>query len=133
MSDTQNFQYMADEELPRASSASIGELVNSTLAFLRRQYVVILGCVAAGLLSAAIYLIFMPRNYIATDLILFDRTNRPVMSQQPMFSDSPFDAGFFESQIRIIRSEALALQVVKRLNLRNDPHFLDTGVVYLSL
>ncbi len=44
-----------------------------------------------------------------------------------MFSDSPFDAGFFDSQIRIIRSEALALQVVKKLDLGNDPHFLEPG------
>ena len=44
-----------------------------------------------------------------------------------MFSDLPMDAATIESQVEILRSETIALAVIKKLNLLDDPEFVGGG------
>src|SRR5262249_39425824 len=68
-----------------------------------------------------------PPTYTAQAEILFDRSNRPSLQPQSILMDAPFDTSFFESQIKILQSEGIALSVIRKLNLIKDPEFVGSG------
>ena len=44
-----------------------------------------------------------------------------------MFSELPLDEGTVESQVEILKSDSLALAVIKKLNLTQDPEFVGSS------
>ncbi len=94
----------------------------------RRQIWVILlfAILAAGL--STIFLLTAGPNYTATATLLID-TRKIEISQQPSVSaDMPIQAvGAMESQVEILKSDEIALAVIKKLGLWKDPKFIGTG------
>jgi polysaccharide biosynthesis transport protein len=114
----------ADQGIATAEP-SLAELITSVYARLRRQFLLIAGGALLGLILGIFYLFVAPPGYTAQAEILFDRGNRPVVTQQSIIADSTFDTSFFDSQIKILLSDDIALQVVRKLGLANDPSFGD--------
>lgn len=128
MLQVQNLQSLDDGERRGApKQASLDDLIAAAFGIVRRQYRIVGLFALIGLVCGALYLLMTPRVYTAQAELLFDRGNRPVVSQQPVLIDTPFDASFFESQIKLIESDATALAVVKKLGLAKMPEFTSSG------
>lgn len=135
MLESSNFPSLANEPRALESKAGVTEMIGTALGIVRRQKWIVGGFVVAGLLLASAFLYSTPRVYQASAEVFFDRGNRPIVTQTPVLTDAPFDSSFFESQGQIIKSDKIALAVVKKLGLANDPEFTsgDIFAVVLNL
>lgn len=107
----------------RSDQGGLGDLVNFTLGFLRRQYALILFVTALAAVISVIYLRVTPPTYTAQVKVLFGSAKAQFVQQQSMLAESPLDVAQLESQIEIIKSKAIAASVIKQVNLANDPDF----------
>ena len=59
--------------------------------------------------------------------MIIDTKKGQLFQQQSAVSDLPIDASAVESQVEIIKSETIALAVIKKLHLTDDPEFVGPG------
>ena len=95
------------------------------LDFLRRQYRAIAVAVAIAVALGFIYALTTPPTYTATASLLIDTKKAQLFQQQSMFSEMPIDAGMVDSQVEILKSETIALAVIDKLHLDQDPEFVN--------
>jgi exopolysaccharide transport family protein len=108
----------------RSDQGGLGDLVNFTLGFLRRQYVIILFVTALAAVISLIYLGVTPPTYKAQVKVLFGSAKAQFAQQPSMLAESPLDVAQLESQIEIIKSKTIAASVINQTNLANDPDFI---------
>jgi succinoglycan biosynthesis transport protein ExoP len=101
----------------------LGEVVNSTLGLLRRQYVVIIFVTALALAVSAIFLRVTPPTYKGQVKILFGNPKALFVQQQSLLAEAPIDAAQLETEIEILKSKAIATSVIKQLRLADDRDF----------
>jgi succinoglycan biosynthesis transport protein ExoP len=94
-------------------------------AFVRRQKTVILTCLLVALGLAGLYIIIAPNRFTATAQLLTD-TKR---SDSPAAQYGLVDAAVVDSQIETIKSEKIAISVINKLHLTQDPEFSENGIV----
>jgi polysaccharide biosynthesis transport protein len=117
-----------NDNVSELGSSSGEETFHAALGFIRRQYAVIAGAAAIMLAIAFVYILTAPRGYTATATVLIDSANVHLFQQQQsMFSDLPTDTGKIDSQVEIVKSENIALAVIKQLHLTEDPEFTNPG------
>jgi polysaccharide biosynthesis transport protein len=90
----------------------------------RRQSKVIASCVALSLLLALLYCIFATRWYTGTTTVLVDvkmlGISNPANQQDPLIlTDTSTD-----SQLEVIKSQKIALSVINKTGLYDDPEFM---------
>ena len=110
------------EALPSPS-----ETFQSVLAFVRRQYRVIVFATAITMAIGLVYVFTTPPSFTAKTALLIDNKKVQLFQQQSMFNDLPIDSSSVESQVEILKSESIALAVIKRLHLTEDPEFVSPG------
>lgn len=103
--------------------ASSADIVTGVAAFLRRQYQLILAVVAVCLCLGLGYFIATPSSYTATATLVIDTRKNQLFQQQSVIGDIPIDSAAVESQVQIIKSETIALAVIKQLRLVDEPEF----------
>ncbi len=91
------------------------------IGFLRRRYLSIFGFLFLSLAIAGVYLLVAPPSFTASATMMIDA--RRSQSLQSIYPDAPTDAAWIESQIGILKSENVALNVVKQLHLAEEPEF----------
>lgn len=89
---------------------------------LRWRYRIIILAIIACLAAAVAYLAVTPNKYIATSVLLIETKQMPG-DDDASASDSAIDSTVVESQIEAVRSASLALHVVDKLGLADDPEF----------
>jgi len=116
------------QSIGRISEAipSPSETFQSLRAFVRRQYLVLSVTVAMAIAMGFLYLLTTPPSYTATATMVIDRKVQ-LFQQQSMFNDMPFDTGAVETQVEMLKSETIALAVIKQLHLTEDPEFTSPG------
>ena len=92
----------------------LAELVDWAIGFLRRQYLVISFVAALGVGAGIIYLGVATPIYTAQTSVYIDLHKNPIDNQAGIFGNDPIE---IESQIQIIKSKAIALSVIKKLQL----------------
>ncbi|MCH9808331.1 MAG: polysaccharide biosynthesis tyrosine autokinase [Alphaproteobacteria bacterium] len=98
------------------------------LSALRRRWIVIAaGTVIATLISAAIAF-SLPNRYEAAATIQLDPRKKNVSNVEEVLSEMNMSTATIESEVEVIRSRKIVLQVIDRLNLRNDEEFAGTGL-----
>jgi polysaccharide biosynthesis transport protein len=102
----------------------LGEVVDSAIGFLRRQYPIILFVAALGLGAGFIYLRVTPPVYTAHASLIIDPHRSPFIQQQGLLGEDPIEV---DSQIEILKSKAVTLSVIKNLKLMDDPEFHSSG------
>ena len=102
--------------------SSPAELLNSFVHFFRQQYLTILTTTVLTILIGGAYLALTRPSYTALASMLIDA--RKTQLQQPSNSDQQIDAPAVESQIRVLKSDNVALSVIKSLRLYEDPEFI---------
>ena len=73
--------------------------------------------------SSILYLVITPASYTAVTTLIIDTRKVQLFQQQSLFNDTPVDAGTVETQVEILKSENIALKVIKDLHLADDPEF----------
>jgi polysaccharide biosynthesis transport protein len=106
-----------------AESAGIGELINAGLAFLRRQYLVLVLATILGITACLIYLRITPPTYTAQVQVMIESPKTQFIQQQSILAEPVMDLTLFETQLQILKSRGIAVQIIDQFNLADDPDF----------
>jgi polysaccharide biosynthesis transport protein len=117
----------------QAEGGGIGELVDSAIAFLRRQYMVIILTALLAMAACMVYLRITPPTYTAQVQILLASSRAQFVQQQSLLAEPAFDFTQIETQLQIIKSRAIAVAVINQLKLADDPDFNGSGPSLSSL
>src|SRR5437868_6546346 len=82
---------------------------------LRGRFWVFLSLLFATVLAAIVVTIIMPKTYDATASVLVDNRDEQMINQQQMPARAQL--GYMQTQVDIIQSQRVALQVVRDLKL----------------
>src|ERR1700754_1390134 len=110
-----------------ARTPSSAELLASLVGFLRQQSLVILFVVRVTRGLGVLYLFNAKPVYTATASLIIDSRKNQLFQQQSVLGDIPIDSSSVESQVQILKSETIALAVIKDLHLQDDPEFSGSG------
>jgi polysaccharide biosynthesis transport protein len=97
------------------------------VSFVRRQFPVIVFVTLLGIALGAVYLLTTPPSYTAQAMLLIDSRKVNLFQQQSILGDIPIDTASVESQIEVLKSENVALSVIKDLHLAEDPEFVSSS------
>ncbi len=103
------------------------ETLESFVSFIRRQFPVIVFVTLLGLAFGVVYLITTPPSYTAQAMLMIDSRKVELFQKQSILSDLPIDSASVESQIEVLKSENVALSVIKELHLTQDPEFIGSS------
>jgi succinoglycan biosynthesis transport protein ExoP len=114
-----------DDSGPRdADVLSLAETFSSLRALVLRQFplmlFVLLSCIA---LAAAYFFTAPPKFSSMAELIIDSRKSQQTQQQSPLGLELPLDSATVDSQVEILKSENVALAVIKDLRLINDEEF----------
>ena len=121
MLDTQNRQSPASWPVENGPSRTLPEIVGFIKSVIRRQWWLILLATALALAAGATYVATKKPTYAARATLIADRSQVRVQLGG-VLTEVPIEV---ESQVQLIRSEAVALDVAKRLRLAEDPEFTE--------
>jgi succinoglycan biosynthesis transport protein ExoP len=100
------------------------DLLASLSSLARRRFGVIVLIFSVSVLCGAVYLYVAAPKFFAQASILIDARKSQLFQQQPVVGDSTVDSAAVDSQIEVLKSEAIAAAVVKQLHLTSDPEFV---------
>ena len=101
--------------------------VDFLLGLFRQQLTIILSAAILAITLGALYIFATPPTFTARATMIIDRGK--VQAQLGgMSRELPVDVVEVDSQIQLIKSETVALAVIKRLNLAEDPEFVGPPV-----
>jgi polysaccharide biosynthesis transport protein len=106
-----------------AESGGIGELINTALAFLRRQYVVIILATVLGITACLIYLRITPPTYTAQVQVMLENTKTQFIQQQSILAEPALDPTLFETQVQVLKSRGMAVRIINQFKLADDNDF----------
>ena len=104
------------ESSPRA-------MVHWAIGIARRQIVLIVSIALLIALLGALYAFLAPPTYTAEASVLID-PRRVQLFKGATFTEGDMDAPALESQVELVKSEPVALAVVKKFGLEHDAEFL---------
>lgn len=110
-----------------ANARGASEAFQSALDLILRRYREIATAAAITLSLAVVYILTAMPSYTATARMLIDANKIQLFQQQSMLSDFSMDSSAVESQVEILKSENIALAVIKKLDLTKDPEFVGSG------
>jgi capsular exopolysaccharide synthesis family protein len=91
--------------------------------FLKRYFATVAVAVLAAMLLAGAYAFTATPLYTSRAQLLIDPKLPTVLREQTGDASSPLDSPQVESQIVVLRSEEIALTVINKLKLRDEPEF----------
>jgi polysaccharide biosynthesis transport protein len=107
----------------------LGEIVNFAWGFLRRQYLVFIFCALLAMVLGVIYLRHTLPKYTAHVTMIIDTRKGQVFQNQSILADAtPTDLAGIESEVQIVKSENVAVRVIKDLHLTEVPEFVGGGI-----
>ncbi|MHC2383542.1 succinoglycan biosynthesis transport protein ExoP [Bradyrhizobium liaoningense] len=117
----------------QAGGGGISELISFAIGLLRRQYLVILVTAALAAAASLIYLRVVPPTYTAQVQILLANPRPQFVQQQSILAEPAFDLNQIETQLQLLRSKAIAVEVIDQLKLADDPDFNASGLSLQSI
>jgi polysaccharide biosynthesis transport protein len=97
-------------------------LISDFISFVGRQYFIIVVVAAIAVVLGGIFIFVSPVSYTANAKMIIDSRRIPLF-QQPTLGDLTIDSATIDSQAEILKSENIALTVIKELRLDEDPEF----------
>ena len=123
MLDTPSKLRILSEQRESADDEAVPLL--ATFGFVRAHKAVMLTCLLVALALAGLYLFIAPNRFTATAQLLTD-TKR---SDSPAAQYGLVDAAVVDSQVETIKSEKIAIAVINKLHLAQDPEFSESGIL----
>ena len=106
---------------------SLAQQLSAFIGLVHRQYPIVLSVALVIIGLALSYLWTTAPLYTGRATLIIDTGKVKLLQQQSVLGDSPIDAGMVESQVEILKSESIALSVIKDLHLTQDPEFNGSG------
>jgi hypothetical protein len=95
--------------------------------FIRRQWWIILVMMAVGAGACASVLLLVPPNFKATAELLIDNRKFQLTQRPPIVAEVSLGTGAaVESQLELLKTENIALSVIRKIDLSEDLEFVDT-------
>ena len=108
-----------------ADEPSAAETIARGLGVVRRQIFVVLAFAILGVALGAFYVLKAPPKYTATVTLLADTRKMELIQQPTVYNEASIQSvGAMETQVELLRSDEVALSVIKKLNLSEDPRFV---------
>lgn len=124
MLDAKRGAYLVSSEpAPTAADEpSAAETIARGLEIVRRQIFVVLAFALLGVALGGIYVLKAPPKYTATVTLLADTRKIELVERPTVYNEAPIQSiGAMETQVELLRSDEVALRVIKKLNLLEDP------------
>src|SRR5262249_54444994 len=96
------------------------------------NFAIILSTTVIGIALGIAYIVKVPSIYTANAQIMIDTRRVQVFQQRPILDDYLRDSAALENDFQIIQSKDFALSIVKKLNLANDPTFIEQSKGVMS-
>jgi succinoglycan biosynthesis transport protein ExoP len=113
---------------PASDFGLAGQSLAAAQALVWRQLPVMLFVLVLALALGAIFYLTTPPRYTATGTLIIDSRKSQVLQQQsPVGLDLPVDSPTVDSQVEVLKSETIALAVIKELRLTDEPEFTGGG------
>ena len=111
---------------PSLETASPQETLQRYIGFVRQQFLVIALVTLLGVVLGVVYLITTPPSYTAKAKLIIDsrKFNLLPVQQQAVWGDFPLDTAAVDSQVEVLKSENVAVSVIKNLHLMQNPEFI---------
>jgi len=93
------------------------------IGLLRRQLRLILGTIAVVVVLAAIVVFSLTPTYTATTMVLVDPSTKNLLDPAAEMMSASSENARVDSEVEIIRSDTVTLEVVRANNLVSDPEF----------
>jgi succinoglycan biosynthesis transport protein ExoP len=127
MLQTNNLHSEINREPQAFEIVSGAESLRSFVGFVRRQFPVIAFVALLAIVLGTIYMITARPSYTAQAQLMIDARKVQIFQQQSVLGDIPIDTAQVESQVEVLRSENVALSVIKNLHLTEDSEFIGSG------
>ena len=95
--------------------------------FVLRQLPVIAVVTVVTVALGAIYVLNTPPSFTAQATMIIDTHKVNIFQQQSIIGDLPIDSATVESQVEILKSDNIALAVIRKLNLTQNPELVGPG------
>jgi polysaccharide biosynthesis transport protein len=129
----QNTNFGPPDHQSQLDSLSAKELVEQFIGFFRRQYPIITLILLFAIALSVVYLFTAPKQFTAHAMLLIDTTKvRVLQQQQQVVGELPLDAAQVDTQIELLKSEAIGLSVIKDLKLTDDSEFVGSRTGFLG-
>lgn len=118
------------QEAPNETTdyVSLSETFSWLVQLFRRQFVIIVVSVLLSGSLAGVHLLTTPKRFTSVaELVIDSRKTQLLQQQNPMGVETPIDSAMIDSQVEILKSENVALAVIKDLHLKEDPEFVGGG------
>ena len=112
-------------DVPYSVQPSLTDLFAALIGFIRRQFVVVLFVMLLTIVLAVVYLFTTPPLYRGHAEIMID-PGKVQLFQHSIFGDDPINAQMVDSQIEILKSDNFALSIIKKLQLIQNPEFVES-------
>jgi succinoglycan biosynthesis transport protein ExoP len=107
---------------------STAETIARGLGIVRRQFFVVFAFALLGVMLGWIFFVQAVPKYTATATLLVDTRKMELVQQPAVYNDMSIQSmGAMESQVELLKSDEVALTVIKKLNLSDDPRFIGGG------
>jgi polysaccharide biosynthesis transport protein len=124
-----NKDQIAPPRDPRAADeSSSAEKFTNAIGVARRQIFFVLLFAVLGTGLGAVFFLKAAPTYTATATLLVDTRKIEILQQPAVSSEMPIQSmGAMESQVELLKSDEVALAVIKKLRLWEDPRFIWVG------
>jgi succinoglycan biosynthesis transport protein ExoP len=124
MLQVENAKVASAPSVTQTEASSPSELFATSVAFVRRQYPIILFVLMLTLALGTVYLFTAPTRYTGEAVLIIDTHKVQLLQQQSVVGDfAAVDSTTVDTQVEILKSESIALSVIKELHLTEDDEF----------
>jgi succinoglycan biosynthesis transport protein ExoP len=107
---------------------SIQETLSWMMRVCRRQFHLIILGVLLSCALGGVYVLTTPKRFSSmTEMVIDSRKTQLLQQQNPMGIEAPIDSAMVDSQVEIMKSESIALAVIKDLRLKENKEFVGGG------
>jgi polysaccharide biosynthesis transport protein len=111
---------------------SAAEFYTAAVGFFRRQFYTVTFALLLSLTLGAIYIFTTPPLYTGHAILIVDTPRMQLFQSQSPLVGPSIDSATVDTQIAILKSDDIALSVIKDLHLYEDPEFISPSAGALS-
>jgi succinoglycan biosynthesis transport protein ExoP len=100
------------------------EALQDAIRIVRRQLPIVLVIVLCSLALAVLYLANTPPRFTASGAMVIDTRKVQVLDKESVLGEAQIDTSTVQTQVEMLKSDNIALAVIRKLHLIDDPEFV---------
>ncbi len=104
--------------------APLIEALQDAVRIVRRQLPMVSVIIVCSLALAILYLVNTPPRFTASGAMVIDTHKVQVLDKESVLGDAQIDAATVQTQVAMLQSDNIALAVIRKLHLIDDPEFV---------